>query len=57
MLQNFRFARYRLTYTVQEPLTMPSYKGNIFRGQIRIHPPTRGVYRAGRAVRKTLSIP
>ena len=33
MLQNFRFARYRLTYTVQEPLTMPSYKGNIFRGR------------------------
>ena len=33
MLQNFRFARYRLTYTVQEPLTMPAYKGNIFRGR------------------------
>ena len=23
MLQNFRFARYRFTYTVQEPLKMP----------------------------------
>ena len=33
MLQNFRFARYRLTYTVQEPLKMPSYKGNVFRGR------------------------
>ena len=33
MLQNFRFARYRLTYTVKEPLKMPSYKGNIFRGR------------------------
>ncbi len=32
MLQNFRFARYRFTYIVQEPLTMPRYKGNIFRG-------------------------
>ena len=33
MLQNFRFARYRLTFTVQEPLKMPTYKGNIFRGR------------------------
>ena len=33
MLENFRFARYRLTYTVQEPLTMPAYKGNVFRGR------------------------
>ena len=33
MLQNFRFARYRLTYTVQEPLKMPQFKGNIFRGR------------------------
>ena len=33
MLQNFRFARYRLTYTVQEPLRMPRYKGNVFRGR------------------------
>ena len=33
MLKNFRFARYRLTYTVQEPLRMPRYKGNIFRGR------------------------
>ena len=33
MLQNFRFARYRFTYTVQEPLKMPAYKGNIFRGR------------------------
>jgi len=32
-LENFRFARYRFTYTVQEPLKMPSYKGNVFRGQ------------------------
>ena len=31
--QNFRFARYHLTYTVQEPLKMPTYKGNIFRGR------------------------
>ena len=34
MLQNFRFARYRFTYTVQEPLKMPRYKGNVFRGQL-----------------------
>ena len=33
MLQKFRFARYRLTYTVQEPLKMPRYKGNVFRGR------------------------
>lgn len=33
MLQNFRFARYHLTYTVQEPLKMPAYKGNVFRGR------------------------
>ena len=30
MLQNFRFARYRFTYTVQEPLKLPQYKGNLF---------------------------
>ena len=34
MLQNFRFARYRFTYTVQEPLKMPEYKGNVFRGRL-----------------------
>lgn len=33
MLQNFRFARYRFTYTVQEPLKMPEYKGNVFRSR------------------------
>ena len=33
MLQNFRFTQYRLTYTVQEHLKMPSYKGNIFRSR------------------------
>ena len=33
MLHNFRFARYRFTYTVQEPLKMPAYKGNIFRSR------------------------
>ena len=33
MLQNFRFARYRFTYTVQEPLKMSHYKGNVFRGR------------------------
>ena len=33
MLQNFRFACYRFTYTVQEPLKMPHYKGNIFRSR------------------------
>jgi len=33
MLQNFRFARYRFTYTVQEPLKMPHHKGNVFRGR------------------------
>ena len=30
MLQNFRFARYRFTYIVQEPLKLPQYKGNVF---------------------------
>lgn len=33
MLQNFRFARYRFTYTAQEPLRMPHHKGNVFRGR------------------------
>ena len=33
MLQNFRFARYQFTYTVQEPLKMPAYKGNVFRSR------------------------
>ncbi|RKU12139.1 hypothetical protein C6501_11545 [Candidatus Poribacteria bacterium] len=33
MLQNFRFTRYRFTYTVQEPLKMPAHKGNIFRSR------------------------
>ena len=33
MLQKFRFARYRFTYTVQEPLRLPPYKGNTFRGR------------------------
>ena len=33
MLRNFRFARYRFTYTVQEPLRMPQHKGNVFRGR------------------------
>ena len=33
MLQNFRFARYRFIYTVQEPLKMPTYKGNVFRSR------------------------
>ena len=33
MLQNFRFTRYRLTYTVQEPLKMPAFKANIFRSR------------------------
>ena len=33
MLQNFRFAHYRFTYTVGEPLQMSRYKGNIFRGR------------------------
>ena len=33
MLQNFRFTQYRLTYTVQEHLKMPSYKGNVFRSR------------------------
>ena len=30
MPQNFRFVRYRFTYTVQEPLKLPQYKGNVF---------------------------
>ena len=30
MLQNFRFARYRFIYTVQEPMRLPQYKGNVF---------------------------
>ena len=30
MLQNFRFARYRFTYIVQEPLKLAQYKGNVF---------------------------
>ena len=30
MLQNFRFARYRFIYTVDEPLRLPQYKGNVF---------------------------
>lgn len=33
MLKNFQFTHYRLTYTVQEPLKMPLYKGNIFRSR------------------------
>ena len=33
MLQNFRFARYRFTYTIQESLKMPQHKGNVFRGR------------------------
>ena len=33
MFQNFCFACYRFTYTVQEPLKMPPYKGNVFRGR------------------------
>ena len=33
MLKNFRFSRYRFTYTVQEPLKMSRYKGNIFRSR------------------------
>ena len=33
MLKNFRFARYRFTYTAQEPLKMSRYKGNIFRSR------------------------
>lgn len=33
MLKNFKFTQYRFTYTVQEPLKMPSYTGNIFRGK------------------------
>ena len=33
MLQNFRFAHYRFTYTVQEPLKMLHHKGNVFRGR------------------------
>lgn len=33
MLNNFRFARFRFTYVVQEPLKMPQYKGGVFRGR------------------------
>lgn len=33
MLKNFQFTHYRLTYTVQEPLKMPPYKGNVFRSR------------------------
>lgn len=33
MLKSFQFTHYRLTYTVQEPLRMSTYKGNIFRGR------------------------
>lgn len=33
MLPNFRFTRYRFTYTVGEQLQMPRHKGNIFRGR------------------------
>ena len=33
MLQNCPFARYRFTYTAQEPLKMPQSKGNVFRGR------------------------
>ena len=33
MLQNFRFACYRFSYTVGEPLKMPQYKGNLFRAR------------------------
>ena len=35
MLQNFRFARYRFTYTVLEPLRLPQYKGNVFGNRFR----------------------
>ena len=33
-MTNFQFARYRFTYTVQEPLRMPPDKGNIFRSRL-----------------------
>ena len=33
MLQNFQFSRYRFTYTVDEPLRLPQYKGNVFRSR------------------------
>lgn len=33
MLRNFRFARYRFIYTVEEPLKLPQYKGNVFRSR------------------------
>ena len=33
MLKNLKFTRYRLTYTVQEPLKMSTDKGNIFRSR------------------------
>jgi CRISPR-associated endoribonuclease Cas6 len=34
MLKNFQFAIYRFTYIVKEPLTMPQYKGNVFRSRL-----------------------
>ena len=34
MLQNFRIARCRLTYTVQEPLKMPQYKDTVCRSRL-----------------------
>ena len=33
MLKSFRFTRYRFTYTAQEPLIMPTHKGNVFRSR------------------------
>ena len=33
MLKNFRFARYRFSYTVLESLRLPPYKGNVFRSR------------------------
>ena len=33
MLKNFRFARYRFTYTAQEPLRMSQHTGNVFRSR------------------------
>ena len=33
MFKNFQFTQYRLTYTAQESLKMPHYKGNIFRSR------------------------
>ena len=34
MLPNLRFSRYRFAYSVQEPLKMPEFKGNVFRGRL-----------------------